>query len=145
MSKSTASKQFTKRGKNLMFDINSYFDYGTADWASTNDLAEAYGLFVKLGSDGQFSVATTAADEGVTGVLRDNTPEGYVPPVRTGSVTYVFAGSDLAVGDYVTNDAEGKAVKANSGQIVLGQVLDVGVAAGQEAKINLILQASRTA
>jgi len=128
-----------------MFDINSYNDYGTADWATSDALAEAYGLFVVLQPDGQFAVASTAADPNVTGVLRDNCLEGEAPAVRTGDITYVWAEEDLPVGTYVTNTDTGTMRAADGGEIVLGQVIDKDVAAGEEGKILLFKQAARVA
>lgn len=130
----------------MAMDVNSYFDYGTANVAADDSLADAGQLFVVLGSNGQFSVATTAADSSVFGVLREGVPAGIAPAVRTGSITYVTAGSALSAGDYVTNDTSGQAVVATTGQIILGQVLEGGAAAeGDEVKINLMLQAAKVA
>lgn len=128
----------------MAMDINSYFDYGTADVVADDSLVDAGQLFVTLGTDGQFAVATTPADATVFGVLREGVPSGLAPAVRTGSITYVFAGEALTAGMYVTNDAEGKAVEATTGQIIHGQVLEGGAAADEEVKINLFLQAAKT-
>lgn len=129
----------------MAMDVNSYFDYGTADRAADNSLAEAYQTFVVLQANGQFAVATTPADSTVFGVLRDNVSEGEVPPVRTGSVAYVFAGGTVAAGDFITNDATGRAVVAQSGEAALGQVLETGGEAGDEVKIKLFLSAQTVA
>lgn len=127
----------------MAMDVNSYFDYGTANYAADDSLADAKQLFVTYDGD-QFAVATTPADASVFGVLRDGVDQGEVPPVRTGSITYIFAGDTVAAGDYITNDATGRAVVATTGQIIHGQVLEVGGEAGDEIKINLFLQASKT-
>lgn len=127
-----------------MFDVNSYFDYGTADFAADDSLADAQGLFVTLQANGQFAVDTTPGGAETFGVLRDNCLEAEVPAVRTGSITYVYAGEALSPGDFVTNDAAGKAVVATTGDTILGQVLEEAVAADEEGKINMFLQPART-
>lgn len=129
----------------MAMDVNSYFDYGTADHAADNSLSEAYQRFVVLQANGQFAVADTAADSNVFGVLRDNVFQGESPAVRTGSITYVFAGGEVSVGDYVTNDAEGRAVVATTGQVVLGQCIDFGGTTDSEIKIKMFLDRATVA
>lgn len=123
----------------MALDVNSYFDYGNADAMADNSLIDQFQRFVVLGAGGQFQVATTAADVNVFGVLRDNVAFGEVPPVRTGSIAYIFAGADVAAGDYITNDTTGRAVVAQVGQAIHGQVVEKGGSVGQEVKVNLSL------
>lgn len=129
----------------MALDVNPFADYGNLDFATTDNFKGTYQVFVELGSDGQLAKVSAAASKNVFGVLRDPVATGEAPAVRTHHTTYIFAGADLKVGDYVTNDAEGKAVPAKEGEIVLGQVLDNGAKANQEAKIILLLQPARTA
>lgn len=129
----------------MALDVNPFADYGNLDFATTDNFKDIYQVFVELGTNGQIAKVSAPASNKVYGVLRDTCRIGETPAVRTHYVTYIFAGADLKVGEYVTNDAEGKAVPAKEGEPVLGQVLEINAKAGKEAKINLLLQPIVTA
>ncbi len=123
----------------MALDVNSYFDYGNADAMADDSLIDQYQRFVVLSAGGQFAVATTGADANVFGVLRDNVAVGEVPPVRTGSIAYIFAGADVSPGDFITNDTTGRARVAVAGEAIHGQVVEKGGSVGDEIKVNLSL------
>lgn len=127
----------------MALDVNAYADYGNLDFAKDDTFINTKQVFVELWADGQVHLPTSDASTKILGVLRDTTAKGEVPVVRRNGTAYVTAGADLTVGDFVTNDSKGQAIVAKTGQIVLGEVLDKGVKAGKEAKINLISQAAK--
>ncbi len=70
--------------------------------------------FVKLGTDtAEVDMADTAGEQ-VLGVVNAAVDESENPIARVvyEGITYVTAGGTIAVDDYVTTDATGKAVKA---------------------------------
>lgn len=76
--------------------------------------------FVTLAADGQ--VDTTGAGASATGVLQDDNGDaaGKAVVVAVGGRSKVSAGGAVAVGDNVASDANGQAVTASTGDVILG-------------------------
>src|SRR5690606_5669869 len=93
-----------------------------ADWSS-----HQWGL-VKVGADG--FVKTGAADQAI-GVLQSKPEKDQVATVATSGVSVCKAGGTIAVGDEVTSDSSGLAVKATGGDLVIGTAASAAANSGE--------------
>ena len=106
---------------------------------ASEDLAAFY--FVKLGTDAaQVDVADTAGEQ-VLGISEHAVDQSVNPIARIvyEGITYVVAGGTFAADDYLTTDANGKAVKAGgvaAADYIAGKAMSAGVA-GSLAAIHL--------
>lgn len=95
--------------------------------------------FVSLGSGGVVAAGANAEVVGVASIASesgDTVAIGVIVP--NGCKTEVEAGEALAVGDFVTSAAAGKAAVAGTGERVLGQVVNPAGADGEIATIVFI-------
>lgn len=85
-------------------------------------------LFAVVNSSGQWAVAGTAGIR-VDGVIQDN-PDAAGKPSNgcIGGKTKIQLGGTVAAGAAVTTDANGKAVAATTGNIILGTCIEGGAA-----------------
>lgn len=82
------------------------------------DLSAAQYTFVV--SDGD-EVSGVGAGEAATGVLWNDPTLGKAASVVRGGEPHVYAGAAVAVGAEIAADANGKAVTATSGDVILGE------------------------
>lgn len=74
--------------------------------------------------DGLLTCTTPALGAEVLGVASFDTPaNGTVTVMRAPKWVPVEAGVDLVIGDLVSTDATGKAIKAVAGQVIVGRVI----------------------
>ena len=101
------------------------------------DLSAAQFRFVAY-SGGMLVVRAGAGGTDALGVLQDN-PDGdaveQAADVMSEGVSKVVAGGTIADGAFVTSDAEGRAVTAVGGNLVLGRVIEGVTNAGELATI----------
>lgn len=118
----------------MSYNIDPFHDYGNLPFAADDSLADAGGLFVTIGSDGQLSVAAAAGS--VDGVLRAGVTEGFAPAVNTSGWPYVVAEEDLNYGQEVEVGANGGAVASSAGTVV-GVVIETADFDGDKVRIKL--------
>ena len=83
---------------------------------------------VKLGAtEGGAAVATAATDALIGTTLNVDALNGTVMDVCTEGSPYVTYGGTIAYKDPVTSDAQGRAVKAATGNLVIGIAMQAGV------------------
>lgn len=108
--------------------MSQYNASGHKGYKATAALAK--GTIVKL-TNGE-AVAAAAATDKFIGVLAADVSTGAMADVRLRSAqgtVKVIAGGNIAVGDYVTSNASGKAVATTTvGQEILGMAVEAGVA-----------------
>lgn len=124
----------------MALDVDPIHDYGNFNHAKDDSLMSAQGLFVVVSPGGDVSVNKSAGTDSF-GVLRRGVSAGFVPPVRrAGGLAYVRAGDGYSpvIGDNVTNDDKGAAVKSTDGQTVLGVVVDA--ASGSDNEVRVLLK-----
>lgn len=81
--------------------------------AYTADVDIAPYLILKAGSADGFATVASAATDALIGVSENvPVPAGRVVDVIQGGPANVVAGGAIAAGDYLTSDANGKAIKA---------------------------------
>lgn len=95
--------------------------------------------FVKVTGNRKVGLVTNKATDVAIGVLQSK-PQvvGQESTIAIRGVSNIMVGAVLAAGDLVTSDAEGRAIKAASGDIALGVVVDTTAkAANQLASVLL--------
>ena len=100
------------------------------------DLSAAQFKFVTLEADGQADLADSAG-ETCYGVLLNQPIAGKAATVCVAGKVMVEAGGTIAAGDNVAAAADGTAVTATTGLIIMGQAYEAGVD-GQIIAIELI-------
>ncbi len=133
----------------MALDIDPVHDFGNFNHAADNALENAQGKFVVVSGAGDVSVNTVAGSKSF-GVLRRGVTVGFVPPVRrAGGMAYVTKAAAYApaIGDEVTNDANGDAVLAKAedttttpatpADSILGVVVDTVSGADGEVRVQL--------
>lgn len=100
------------------------------------DLSAAQFKFVTLESDGQADLADSAG-ETCYGVLLNQPIAGKAATVCVAGKVMVEAGGTIAAGANVATAADGTAVTATTGAIIMGQAYEAGVD-GQIIAIELI-------
>jgi hypothetical protein len=95
---------------------------------ASGDLSSSQYLLCDLNSSGQIRVAT-ARGQAVEGVLQDDpSAAGYAGRLQVRDISPVEAGGTFAIGDELTTDASGKAIKATlPSDVVCGKALEAGV------------------
>ena len=95
-----------------------------------SDLSAKQYTFMTINSSGQ--LATTGNNLDSDGVLQDKpAAQGRGGTIMVGvGITKITAGAAFAVGDYLSSDAAGKAVKAATGDYILGKALESATVAG---------------
>lgn len=97
--------------------------------AGATTLAAKQYFLVKQHTDGTLILAAAATDS-IVGVLQNKPAVGASALVRFGGTTKVVAGGTIAVGAFVTSDANGNAVATTTaGDVVIGQYLGTASAA----------------
>lgn len=92
------------------------------------DLSTKKYYIVKQEADGDFVLASAATDS-IAGVLQNKPGSGEAALVRFGGTSKVIAGGTVAVGDWLTTDANGKAVATTvDGDLTIGRAMTAGVA-----------------
>lgn len=105
------------------------------------DLSSAQYTFVT--SDGD-EVTATGAGEAATGVLWNDPQSGRAASVVRGGEPMVYAGAAIAVGAEIASDANGKAVTAASGDVILGEARTAAGAADELVTITFYGPAQTT-
>lgn len=116
---------------------------------SDSDLSAKQFFFVQLGSDNYLNVCTTG--QRALGVIQDtNVGTASVPigcQVRVMGPTKIFAGGTFVIGDLLTSDSAGKAVKYTGATVFTGtpytvsgsQVLGIALGSGTAGQLSTIL------
>lgn len=109
-------------------------------FTSAGDLSDAQYLFVKR--DAGNTVVVAGAGEGAVGVLQypAEAADRAVSVVTTGEPD-VYAGEALTAGDEIAADANGKAVVAASGDVILGYAREDASAADVLVQIDFLGEA----
>lgn len=108
-------------------------DSSTITAFSAAEIEEARGKIVKFNDDGKVEVCTSATDPLAGVIILQGEPdvaENEDITVQIKDIGIVRAGGEIKKGEYVTSDAEGKAVKASSGNNILGMATRDGVTDG---------------
>ena len=100
------------------------------------DLSSAQFKFVTLESDGFVDLAD-AAGENCIGVLLNNPPAAGAATVCISGKVMITAGGTVAAGAAVQTGADGTALAAATGDVVMGYALEAGVG-GQIIAMELI-------
>lgn len=96
---------------------------------ASGDLSSNQFYFVDVDSNGE----VTTAGDGAAGIgVLQNDPEaqGIAANVGFAGVSRVAAGGSITAGDDVASDADGRAVTAASGDVVLGKAFESASGAG---------------
>jgi Uncharacterized conserved protein (DUF2190) len=101
-------------------------------------------LFVKLQSDGTI-IAVAAATDRPIGVLTNNPKSGQEGSVVLVGGVKLTAGGTVAVGDPITTDATGKAVKITVGTDTTKYILGTAITGGASGEIITVAIATPTA
>ena len=89
------------------------------------DLSAKQFFFVSVSSDGQ--IDPTGDGAYAAGVLQnDPSAAGRAAKVCTSGITKVYCGGVVTRGGPVASDANGKAVNAATGDVILGEALETG-------------------
>ncbi len=94
----------------------------TRSFVAGESLAAAQFKFVTLESDGQVDLADSAG-ENCIGVLLNSPAAGEAATVAISGKVMVEAGGTIAAGAAVQADADGNALTAASGDVVMGYAL----------------------
>jgi len=98
----------------------------TRTFIAGEDLSAAQFKFVTLESDGQIDLAD-GAGENCIGVLLNNPTAASAATVAMTGKVMVKAGGNVAAGAAVATDANGDAVTAGTGNIIMGYATEAGV------------------
>jgi len=101
------------------------------------DLSAGQYRFVELAADAQVDIVASAGGDAVGVLQNDPSAAGRAATVAVMGVSKVVAGATVAAGDRLQSDANGAAIAAASGDIVLGRAL-TGGAAGDVIEVLLI-------
>lgn len=102
-------------------------------------MTDKQNYIVQLAADGEIEVAEGATDL-IVGVLTNNPGAGEQAVYQFLGTGKVIAGGSIAIGDWVTTDADGKAVATTTdGNIVIGRALKAGDA-GDIVEVQLGIQ-----
>ena len=101
-----------------------------------SDLSAKQYRFVDMASDAAVDAVSAAGGDAI-GVLQNAPLAGEAASVAVMGVAKVVAGGTITAGDRVQSDANGEALTAASGDIVLGRALKGG-AAGDVLEILLV-------
>lgn len=88
------------------------------------DLSAKAFTFVEVGAGG--TVVTPSAGAHADGIVQNNPASGKVAEVAIGGIVRVKCGGVVTRGGPVATDANGLAVNAASGNIILGTALETG-------------------
>lgn len=92
------------------------------------DLDTKQYFIIKLDANGKAALGAGATNL-LVGVLQNEPKSGEGALVRHAGTTKVKAGGTIAIGDYVTSDANGKAVATTTaGDVVMGRAIEAAVA-----------------
>lgn len=80
------------------------------------------------------NIAVSAIGEKGMGVLQNKPQTNEHATIRFGGRSFVVAGAAMAVNDYFTSNASGRAISASSGQFVYGRTLEVAGADGDKVE-----------
>ena len=110
----------------------------TRTFEAGQDLSSKQFYFVTMASDGQ--VDPTGDGAQATGVLQ-NKPDaaGKAATVAVGGRSKVSAGAAVSVGANVASDANGQAVTATTGEVILGIARSASSAADEIISVELSL------
>lgn len=98
----------------------------TRTFVAGEDLSSAQFKFVTLEADGQIDLAD-AAGERALGVLLNKPTSGKAATVAMTGKVMVEAGAAVTAGDEIQTDANGDAITAAAGDVVLGYALEDAV------------------
>lgn len=91
---------------------------------ASEDLSAKQFFIVQLAADGTLEVGEGATDL-LVGVLQEGVESGQMGTYRFLGTTKVKAGGSIAIGAYVTSDANGEAVATTTnGNVVIGRALE---------------------
>lgn len=109
----------------------------TRTFEAGEDLSAAQFHFVTLESDGQVDLANSAGENAIGVLLNAPDAAGKAATVVISGGVMVEAGGTIAAGAAVQTGADGRALAAASGDVVLGYALEAGVV-NQVIQIELI-------
>ena len=98
----------------------------TRTFVAGEDLSSAQFKFVTLEADGQIDLAD-AAGERALGVLLNKPTSGKAATVAMTGKVMVEVGAAVTAGDEIQTDANGDAITAAAGDVVLGYALEDAV------------------
>ena len=101
------------------------------------DLSAGQYRFVELAADAQVDIVASAGGDAVGVLQNDPSAAGRAATVAVMGVSKVVAGATVAAGARLQSDANGAAIAALTGDIVLGRAL-TGGAAGDVIEVLLI-------
>lgn len=104
------------------------------------DLSAGQYRFVELASDAQVDVVSAAGGDAVGVLQNDPSAAGRVATVAVMGVTKLVAGAAVAAGDKLQAGADGRALTAASGDVVLGRALTAAAQAGDVIECLLVSQ-----
>ena len=99
------------------------------------DLSAKQFYFVKIDSNG--AVALCGNGEAGMGVLENAPESGYAAEVLVNGIARVYAGAAVTKGYQVAADATGRAVRATTGEYILGTAIEAASDAGEMITILL--------
>jgi len=103
---------------------------------ASGDLSAYQFRFVKLNASGQ--VVLAGDGEWAIGVLQNKpTAAGQGATVAISGISKAVAGGTLTPGNAVASDAQGRAIRAGTGDYILGVALESATAAGQVVSVLL--------
>lgn len=79
-----------------------------------------------------------SAGKGALGIALYDADDGEAVPVVVLGTAVVESGGIISVGDYLTSDANGKAITATTGQTINAIALSAASGAGQEIEVLLV-------
>lgn len=91
------------------------------------DLSTKKDTFVVLTNAGERTVNTPAAGAAADGVLLNDPINGVAAAVAVFGRVKILCGGTIAAGDNVATNAQGRAVKAATGNTILGKATEAGV------------------
>jgi len=98
----------------------------TRTFIAGEDLSSSQFKFVTLESDGQVDLADSAGERAL-GVLLNKPTSGKAATVAMTGKVMVEAGASVTAGDQLQTDANGDAITAASGDVVMGYALEDAV------------------
>jgi len=111
----------------------------TVDFLAAEALTNPQGVALALSDEG---VKRPEAGADVVGIALVSNPEavaaGERVDVQVKDIGRWYAASEFAAGDLLATDAAGKAVKANSGNMIIARALDAASAAGDLVRVQII-------
>ena len=94
------------------------------------DLSGAQYALVRASAAGLTNIASLSTNSALVGVLQNKPLSGQAATVADFGLSKVIAGASATVNTYFTNDSSGRAVAAQSGDMIIGRFLEAPGAGG---------------